>query len=134
MPLLLLFPRNGPQVDRVLRFKTAVALGRHRDDLFRLGAAHVEVVRDNPRAGLQLLKLRHELHVQAGQQIQRHHVRLRKVQLEDVGVADRDQIFHLVLLDVLERLLDALRVDVEAVRLDFFAAVTTMRPSPQPKS
>ena len=96
----------------------APLLGLDLDDLLGLRPPHVEGVGDDPRAGLELLQLGHELDVQARQQVERDDVRLAQVLLEDVLLLDRHQLAHPVLLDVLVRLLDALRVDVEADGLD----------------
>ncbi len=114
------FPLQGsrPQVDFVRVARVSGVLDR--DDLIRRDPLHVEVVRDDPRARLELLQLRNELGVQARQEIQRHHVGVAQVQREDVLVLDGHQVADAVGVDVPTRLGDAPRVDVVA---DGLAAV-----------
>src|SRR5262245_15438285 len=111
--LLLELQRRRPQVDGAL----AVVLGLHLLDLLRLHPAHVERVRHDPRAVLHLLELRDQLHIEFGQEVESDHVGLREVEREDVLLLDLDEVPHLARLDILLRLLDALRVNVEAGRL-----------------
>ena len=76
-------------------------------------------MRDDPRAGLELgEQARPQLHIEIRQQVERHHRRLAELGAEQILVAELDQLGDAVLLRVLLRLLDALRVDVDADRAD----------------
>jgi len=115
---LFLFPGHYPQIDFVFTLDAHVVLGFEGHRLFGLGAFHVKIMRDNPRAGFELFQLRHELDVQIGQQIERHHVGVLEIEGEDICLLDRDKLFNVILLDVIERILDTLRVDVVAITFD----------------
>ena len=76
-------------------------------------------MRHDARPGLELgQEPRPELHVQIGQQIERDHRSVGELRLEEVFLAKLHQVGDAVLLRVLVRLLDALRVDVDAVGAD----------------
>ena len=96
---------------------------------------HVKAVRNDPHALAQLVELGNQLHIQRRQKVKRDHVGFFQVQLEDVGMDDLDHLFDFVLFDVLFGFGDSLGVDVESLAFaPSLAAVTTIRPSPQPRS
>jgi len=57
---VLLLPRHFPQVNHVLALVASFIRGFDADSLLRLGAAHVEIVGDDARAGFEFLQLRHQ--------------------------------------------------------------------------
>src|SRR5436190_15136897 len=104
--LLLLPLRNRPQVD-----KPAVQL----DLSVRLPGSHIELVRHDARAGLELgEQARAQLHVEIRQQVQRDHRRIAELRLEEVLAPERNEVGDALLARILVGFLDALRVDVDA--------------------
>ena len=67
----IFFQRRDPEIDGVLE---RIFTGEHGDNLIRLDLVHCEVVRDDPGAGLELLKLRDKLDVQPRKQKQSNDV------------------------------------------------------------
>ena len=81
----------------------------------RLPVAHVERVRDDARARLQLLlQLRNQLQIERRQQVQRDHGRLADVGREQILIEEFHLVADAAALQVLGRFLDALRIDVDA--------------------
>ncbi len=71
-------------------------------------------MRDDARAGLQFVhELRLELQVQRRQEVERYDAGRRQIRLEEVAFDDLHAILDAGLLDVLTRLRDALRIDVD---------------------
>ena len=98
--------RHGPEID-------AAAV----DDLFALGLpiAHIEAVRDDPRAGLQLLQqLRLEALVDVGKQVERDDGGVRDVRFEQVVLLELDLVFDVGAFGVGARLLNPLGIDIHA--------------------
>src|SRR3546814_291996 len=103
VPFLLPSRRNRPEID-----------GAAVDHPLLLGlpVAHVEGVAYDPRARLQLRQqLRAQLFVEARQQIERDHARLRNVGLEQIALAEADEVRDAGGLRIGARLGDALRID-----------------------
>ena len=99
-------------------------------------SAHVEAMRDDACAGLQLLEGRHQLDVERRQQIQRDDGCRAQVRLEQVLVEKLDLVADAGLGQVGVRFLDAVGVDVDANggRAKFLCCRDGDRPSPEPRS
>src|SRR4029453_11125113 len=77
--------------------------------------AHVEVVRDDPRAGSELAEqLRPQAKVQLGRQVQRHHGGLAEVGLEQIARPERHAIGDAGPAGRLHALGHQLRIDLDA--------------------
>ena len=90
---LLLLPRHDPLVDLALVIVAGVA-----KDFLGLGARHVEGVRDDTGAGLELGQLGHQFYIQARQQVERDDGGFAEVEFENVRVLDRHEFLDFVLL------------------------------------
>src|SRR5262245_8622513 len=100
--------RDRPEVD---------AAAVHLDHLLRFPLPHLELVRNDARAGLELgPEPRPQLLVEVGQQVEGDYRGFAEVGLEQVLLAELDQVGHAVAARVLVRLADAVWIDVDADR------------------
>ena len=93
-------------------------------------------MRNDARARFELsFQLRFEPSIDGGGQKEGDDGGLGEIGLEEIGLDEGDMTGEVGLARVPGRLLDELRVDLDAPRAPYFwAAVMTIRPSPDPRS
>jgi hypothetical protein len=98
----------------------------------------MERVSDTAGSGLEFIKkLRPEHKVDVVKKIHEHNIRFARVNVKDVSLYETDLICHAVGFCALFRFLKTLGVEIDtnaAVAPNFLTAITTVRPSPQPRS